>query len=362
MEIYLVGGAVRDELLGRPVKERDWVVVGATPEELIARHFQPVGKDFPVFLHPKTHEEYALARTERKTSKGYKGFQFYATPDVTLTEDLKRRDLTINAIAKSKDGKLIDPYHGQKDIQSRWLRHVSPAFAEDPVRILRIARFASSLPEFNVHPDTITLMKNMVNAGEVDALVAERVWKELSRALDTIAPHRFFEVLKNCGAITVLFPELAEYSSDMKTLKKAVAINASGPVRFASTVHCLDIKATQQLCKRYRVPKEYSELALLTAKNLPRYKQLDLKKADNLLDLLRATDAFRRPNRFLDFLTLSEIICDQQEKSQPLKDALAAANKIDIKSLQAQNLKGADFGDAVYKLQCNAIEQLIKKI
>ncbi|MBL8250581.1 MAG: multifunctional CCA tRNA nucleotidyl transferase/2'3'-cyclic phosphodiesterase/2'nucleotidase/phosphatase, partial [Candidatus Competibacter sp.] len=210
MTIYLVGGAVRDELLGLPVKERDWVVVGATPEELLARGFQPVGKDFPVFLHPRTREEYALARTERKTAPGYYGFDIRAGSEVTLEDDLLRRDLTINAMARDGQGRLIDPYHGRRDLEARRLRHVSPAFAEDPVRILRLARFSARYAAlgFQVAPETLALMRQMVASGEVDALVPERVWAETVRALGEIRPERFFETLRACGALARIFPEI----------------------------------------------------------------------------------------------------------------------------------------------------------
>ena len=208
MEIYQVGGAVRDALLGLPVQDRDWVVVGATPDELVAQGFLPVGKDFPVFLHPSSREEYALARTERKTAQGYRGFAVQAQSDVTLEEDLARRDLTINAMAQSSDGRLIDPYGGQADLQARVFRHVTAAFAEDPVRILRLARFAARFPDFSVAPETLALMRQMVDAGEVDALVPERVWQELSRGLMQARPSRMFEVLRSCGALARLLPEV----------------------------------------------------------------------------------------------------------------------------------------------------------
>lgn len=360
MEIYLVGGAVRDELLGRPVRERDWVVVGATPQALIAQNYQPVGKDFPVFLHPETHEEYALARTERKTSKGYKGFAFYATPDVTLAEDLKRRDLTINAMAKSKDGKIIDPYHGQADLKSRWLRHVSEAFSEDPVRILRIARFASTLPDFNVHPDTNRLMHEMVKAGEVDALVAERVWKELSRALITPAPERFFEVLKQCQALAILFPELIDHPEGLIALKKAVVKKYGAPIRFSALLHSLAPKQIQTLCSRYRIPKEYTDLALLVSRYLAAYKNTpEDNSPKHYLDLLRATDALRRPARFIDFLNTCVLILDHHDtlKNQ-YKNALLAASKIDTSALVKKNLAGPEMAKAVYELQLSAIQSI----
>lgn len=216
MKIYLVGGAVRDELLGIPYHEKDWVVVGATAEEMLAKGYRQVGKDFPVFLHPKTNEEYALARTERKVSKGYTGFTFNAAPEVTLEEDLQRRDLTINAIAKAEDGTIIDPFHGREDLQNKILRHVSPAFSEDPVRILRIARFAARYGDFTIAPETLALMKQMVVSGEVDALVPERVWKEWQRALSEKHPEKFFEVLAACGAMAILFPEISPENAGRK--------------------------------------------------------------------------------------------------------------------------------------------------
>lgn len=360
MEIFLVGGAVRDELLDRPVFERDWVVVGATPEELIALNFQPVGRDFPVFLHPETHEEYALARTERKTSKGYKGFAFYATPDVTLVEDLKRRDLTINAMAKSKEGKIIDPYNGQADLKSHWLRHVSDAFAEDPVRILRIGRFASMLPDFNVHPDTNRLMHDMVKAGEVDALVAERVWKELSRALMTKAPERFFEVLEQCHALPILFPELVDNTPGITALKAAVSKQHNDLIRFAALLHNLEPKQVQSLCNRYRLPKEYTDLALLVSRYLKCYKNLNSSNAKDFLDLLRATDAFRRPQRFFDFLQTCALVPGGDGPSEALcKKVLTAAGDINTNDLVEKNLAGPEMAKAVYDLQLDAIHQVL---
>ncbi|NOX91180.1 MAG: multifunctional CCA addition/repair protein, partial [Gammaproteobacteria bacterium] len=257
MEIYLVGGAVRDTLLGLEPKEHDWVVVGATPEQLESQGYKQVGKDFPVFLHPKTHEEYALARTERKTAPGYHGFAIHAAPDVTLEEDLLRRDLTVNAIAQTADGQLIDPFNGQQDLADKRLRHVSPAFSEDPIRILRVARFAARFAHlgFNIAPETGELMRDMVNAGEVDALVAERVWTETERALGEKNPARFFEVLRDCGALEKLFPEIErlfgvpqpekhhpEIDTGVHTLmvlEQAARLSADTRVRFAALVHDL---------------------------------------------------------------------------------------------------------------------------
>ena len=259
MEIYIVGGAVRDELLGRTVADRDYVVVGATPQAMLEKGFRPVGKDFPVFLHPATNEEYALARSERKTGRGYHGFAFHAAPDVTLDDDLARRDLTINAMARAPDGTLVDPFHGRRDLEAGILRHVGPAFAEDPVRILRLARFAARLADFSVAPETIELMRGMVASGEVDHLVAERVWQELAKGLMEAAPSRMFEVLRQCGALTRLLPEVdalfgvpqrADYHPEIDTgvhtlmvVDESARRGYSLPVRFAALTHDLG-KAT----------------------------------------------------------------------------------------------------------------------
>lgn len=257
MNIYLVGGAVRDELLGLPVKERDYVVVGATPEEMVAKGFKPVGKDFPVFLHPSTHEEYALARTERKSGRGYKGFKVYAAPEVTLEEDLRRRDLTINAMAKAEDGTLIDPFGGRSDLEARVLRHVSEAFAEDPVRILRLARFAARLG-FDVAPDTMTLMRRMVECGEADYLVPERVWQEFARGLAEPHPELMFDVLERSGVLGKLFPELKS---------RPRRYGGSLAVRYAHLTWPLDEAEIEALSERLRAPNEVRELALAAARN-----------------------------------------------------------------------------------------------
>lgn len=357
MKIYLVGGAVRDELLGKPVTERDWVVVGATPEEMITLGYQPVGKDFPVFLHPKTHEEYALARTERKTGKGYKGFHFYATPDVTLEDDLIRRDLTINAMAKEeRTNKIIDPYDGQKDLAAKILRHVSPAFSEDPVRILRVARFATQLPDFAIHAETNQLMKAMVQSGEVDALVAERVWKELAKALVGEKPSRFFEVLKNCGALAILFPEFNN-QLELSAFSAAITLSDNGTVRFAALLHHLSCDAIQSLCKRFRAPSEFSDLALLVSKYHDAYQKLDSHNAKALLFILKNIDAFRRPERFALWLCACHAIHQNINHEKILLRALSAAKNIDTQSLLAKNLAGKEMADAVYQLQLAAIQK-----
>ena len=308
MEIYAVGGSVRDELLGLPVKDRDYVVVGATPEQMLALGFQPVGRDFPVFLHPRTKEEYALARTERKTARGYHGFTFHAAPDVTLEQDLARRDLTINALAKDGRGRIIDPFHGARDLEAGVLRHVGPAFAEDPVRILRVARFAARFP-FRIAPETLALMRAMANNGEADALVPERVWQELARGLMERQPSRLFEVLQECGALAHIAPELVALFEDaaaageaMRLLDLVAGCGAKLEVRLAAVLEGLDPHAVESLSQRLRVPAACRDLALLAARH--RYLIADAHEleAGELLELLDAVDAWRRPERFADLL------------------------------------------------------------
>jgi tRNA nucleotidyltransferase (CCA-adding enzyme) len=343
MQVFLVGGAVRDQLLGRAVTERDWVVVGATVGEMLAQGFQQVGQDFPVFLHPDTKEEYALARTERKSGKGYTGFVVNSDKNISLEEDLLRRDLTINAIAQDADGKLIDPFNGQADVQKKLLRHVSPAFAEDPLRVLRVARFAARYAHlgFSVAPETIELMSSMVKAGEIDYLVAERVWKETSRVLTEKNPEVFFSVLRDTGALNILFPEIdalfgipqtATYHPEVDTgihslmsLQQAVLLSADAKIRFASLVHDLGKATTpadilprhigheqrslplvENLCQRIKCPVDYKELALMTAKwHTHCHRALDLRPA-SILKLLLGLDAFRRKERFQEFLICCE--------------------------------------------------------
>lgn len=334
MKIYLVGGAVRDQLMGLPVKEKDWVVVGATPEEMLAKGFRQVGKDFPVFLHPKTHEEYALARTERKVGRGYTGFTFNASTTVTLEEDLKRRDLTINAIAETDSGEIIDPYHGQADLKKKILRHVSIAFAEDPVRILRVARFNARFGDFVVAPDTLELMRTMVEQGEVDALVAERVWKELERALAEACPQKFFSILSECHALKILFPELLKTKEGLTALEFAALHTKSPKIRFATLLHFLPTVEIKSLCDRYRVPSDYRELAILVATYLKDYQAAKNLTADHLLNLLSMTDALRRPDRFNDFLN-SCAMCSLQSNTDWLLTCLATVKNIDMKELLA---------------------------
>jgi len=341
MKRYCVGGAVRDALLGLPVQDRDWVVVGATPEQMLAQGYTPVGRDFPVFLHPRTHEEYALARTERKTAPGYAGFVFHTAADVTLEEDLARRDLTINAIAQEEDGTLIDPYGGGADLDRKILRHVAPAFAEDPVRILRVARFAARFTDFSVAPETLELMRTMVAGGEVDALVAERVWQELARGLMEAQPSRMFETLRACGALRKLLPEVArlwgvpqraDYHPEVDTgvhvmmvIDMAARLGLSLPARFAALTHDLgkgetatdilprhighELKSVQllePLCQRLRVPTECRDVALLVARFHGDMHKVDQLRPETQLKILERCDALRRPARFAEVLGACE--------------------------------------------------------
>ena len=372
MQIYVVGGAVRDELLGLPVQDRDYVVVGATPEDLRARGFRPVGRDFPVFLHPETHEEYALARTERKSGHGYAGFIFHAAPEVRLEEDLARRDLTINAIARAADGTLVDPYSGLADLQAKVLRHVGPAFVEDPVRILRLARFAARFVDFSIAPETLGLMRQMVADGEVDHLVAERVWQELSRGLMEAKPSRMIEVLRQCGALARLLPEVdrlfgvpqrADYHPEIDTgIHVMMALDCAAgeaqelPVRFAVLMHDLGkgttplsdlprhpghetrgVALVEAVSARLRVPTECRDLARLVTRyhgDIRRGREL---RAATVVRLLERTDALRRPQRFEQLLQACD--CDfhgrlgWQDKpvAEPgfFRQALAAARAVD---------------------------------
>lgn len=341
LQTYIVGGAVRDGLLGLPIKDRDYVVVGSTVDEMLSLGFKPVGKDFPVFLHPQTHEEFALARTERKIGSGYKGFAVHASPEVTLHEDLARRDLTINAIAQDADGNLIDPFNGLADIQAKMLRHVSDAFIEDPVRILRTARFAARFTRFKVADQTNTLMQSMVRNGEVDALVAERVWQELAKGLMEVKPSRMFEVLRACDALQKILPELnalwgvpqrADYHPEIDTgvhvmmvVDYAAKAKYSLAVRFAALMHDLgkgttpkdilprhvgheerSVALVKEVCVRLKVPNECKELALMVAKFHGKLHQAPQMKPATLLTFLMELDAIRQPARFEDFLKACE--------------------------------------------------------
>lgn len=376
---YEVGGAVRDSLLSLPVNDRDWVVVGSTPEHMSALGFRPVGRDFPVFLHPDSHEEYALARTERKTARGYRGFQVHCAPDVTLEEDLRRRDLTINAIARAADGTLIDPWGGRRDLQQGVLRHVSEAFAEDPVRILRLSRFAARFSRFSVAPETLELMRAMVANGEVDALVPERVWQELTRGLMEPAPSRMLAVLRDCGALARLMPELdalwgvpqrADFHPEVDTgvhmglvIDAAAALGAGLPARFAALMHDLgkgttppevlpahigheqrSVPLVRALCERLKVPNDCRELAIMAARdhgNIHRGAEL---RASTMVELLERCDAIRKPGRFAELLQACE--ADHRgrlgfaDRPYPQADlwrrALHAARAVDAGALAAQ--------------------------
>ena len=400
LDLYLVGGAVRDRLLGRPVKERDWVVVGATPEEMQRRGFRPVGKDFPVFLHPHTHEEYALARTERKTARGYHGFSFHAAPDVTLEQDLARRDLTVNAMAERPDGRLVDPFHGRKDLEQRLLRHVSPAFREDPVRILRLARFTARYAPLGFRPadDTLSLARTMVDDGEVNALVPERVWQEMDKALGEAQPSAFIQVLRDCAALSRLFPALdalfgvpqtPEHHPEVDTglhtlmvLDQAAQLSDSTEVRFAALMHDLGkgitppeawprhigherrgVPLVRELCSRYRVPNAHRDLALLaTEHHLVVHRAADLRP-ETILKLLERCDAFRRPERFRDLLLVCEADArgrtgfeDRPYPQRPLLSrCLDAALTVSGRDYVDQGLQGKAIARAIRQGRIEAI-------
>ncbi len=403
MQTYLVGGAVRDALLGRPVRERDWVVVGARPEDLERDGYRQVGRDFPVFLHPTTHEEYALARTERKTGPGYRGFETRHSPDVTLEDDLRRRDLTINAMARGADGALIDPYGGAADLAARRLRHVSAAFAEDPVRILRVARFAARYAPlgFTVAEETRTLMRAMVAAGEVAALVPERVWAETAKALAEPAPEVFVSVLRDCGALAVVYPELdrlygvpqpPQWHPEIDTgvhvglvLAVAARLSPLPRVRFAALVHDLGKGTTPPaewpkhygheqrgaeliaaLADRLRVPNDFRELAVLVARyHGIAHRALELR-ASTVLELLEHCDAFRRPERFEEFLLACEADLRGrtgfEARAYPqgahLRAALAAAQAVQLDAAQRTGLDGAAIGAMLRTRRLAALSRL----
>ena len=346
MKIYLVGGAVRDKLLSQPVTEHDYVVVGATEDEMLKLGYQRVGKDFPVFLHPKTRDEYALARTERKTAPGYKGFDVDASPAVTLEEDLLRRDLTINAMAESLEGELIDPYHGKQDLLKKLLRHVSPAFSEDPVRILRVGRFLARYSHlgFTVAPETMQLMREMVKNNEVNALVAERVWKELERALGEKNPEKFFAIVAECNALSILFPGLTLDEQHLKQLQTACQLTADPAIRFAVFFHDYaggDKKQLSELCHRYRIPNAFHELAKLTGAYHSDAQQAKTLNAEALLTLFSRLDYFRREQRFEDFLTACSAIYGKDFDGEWLQNCAQVAKSYPVKNLVEQGLDGA---------------------
>lgn len=402
MKIYLVGGAVRDELLGRPIKERDWVVVGSTAKEMISQNFKPVGKEFPVFLHPKTKEEYALARTERKVALGYHGFEFYADPKVTLEEDLKRRDLTINAMAKDDNGNIIDPFNGKEDLNTKVLRHVSAAFSEDPVRILRIARFAARFHDFTIAPETIALMKKMVSEGEVSALVPERVYQELERALKEDHPERFIEVLRECGALKVIFPEIdalfgvpnpikwhPEVDSGIHTiisLQQAAKLTKDPMIRFAVLVHDVGKAKTEKallpkhhghceigaeivtkLCQRLHIPRKFQDLAELVTKYHGQCHKITDVTPKGILKYLEKLDAFRRPERFKQFLIACEADTRGRKglehvpypEAEYLERIFNACAKIDISEITAK-YSGVEIAREIHNKRLQIIKQIYK--
>lgn len=406
MKFYVVGGAVRDALLGRPAADRDWVVVGATPEQLVAAGYKPVGRDFPVFLHPQTGEEVALARTERKSAPGYHGFTFHADPAVTLEDDLRRRDLTVNAIAQAEDGTLVDPFGGRRDLEAGVLRHVSEAFAEDPVRLLRLARFAARFTGFTVAPETMALCRRLVDEGEVDALVPERVWQELSRGLMEARPSRMFDVLRGCGALARLLPEVdrlwgvpqpeahhPEVDTGvhlMLVLDMAARLQAPLPVRWACLMHDLGKGSTppdqwprhighearsaalaRQVGERLRVPGECRELADVVAREHTHVHASGSLGAAAVLRLFERCDALRRPQRFLQVLLACE--CDARGRTgleerpyapaQRLPPLLQAALGIDAGGAAAQALAqgqaGPAIGRAVMAARVAAVQALL---
>lgn len=406
MKTYLVGGAVRDLLLHRPIKEKDWVVVGETPESMLAKGFKPVGKDFPVFLHPETHDEYALARTERKTAPGYKGFAVHASPDVTLEEDLIRRDLTINAMAMNEDGVLIDPYQGRKDLEQRIFRHISPAFAEDPVRILRVGRFAARYAHlgFTLAPETLVLMKQMVDNGETDHLVAERVWAELHKALLEPTPSAFFYTLKDCKALNSVFPEIAnlfgvpqpeKYHPEIDTgvhslmaLDQAALLSDKAEVRLAALLHDLGKGLTppadwpshhgheqkglpllDAMCERLRVPKQFKTLSQQVMRyHTHCHRAADLR-AGTLVDMLQNLGAFKPNHRLQDFLLACEADMKGrtgfEHKAYPQADYLAKIAKVaadaDIADIIDSDLKGQAIGAAIRQLRINLVKHFINQ-
>ena len=398
MQIYAVGGAVRDELLGLPVQDRDYVVVGATPEAMVERGFRPVGKDFPVFLHPETQEEYALARTERKTAPGYKGFAIHAAADVTLEQDLARRDLTINAIARAEDGTLIDPFHGVRDLEARVLRHVSAAFAEDPVRILRVARFAARFPEFTIAAETVALMRQMASAGEVDHLVPERVWQELSRGLMEARPSRMLETLWECGALARILPEIeglfgvpqpADHHPERDTgvhvllvVDHAARRGYPLPVRFAAMTHDLGKGLTpsdewphhygheakseelvENICRRIKVPNDCRDLAVLAAREHGNIHEAEKLRPNTIVKLLERCDALRRPERFAQLL--DACACDFHGRPgfelrpyaprELLLGALAAVQEVDAGAIAAACSDKARIPSSIQEARVHAV-------
>lgn len=402
MQLYRVGGCVRDRLLGRPIKDKDWLVVGSSIDEMLAQGFRPVGKDFPVFLHPETQEEYALARTERKTAPGYHGFEFHASPEVTLEEDLARRDLTINAMAEDTDGNLFDPFNGQADLHNKILRHVSPAFIEDPVRVLRLARFAARF-DFQVADETNQLITQMITDGELEHLVAERVWQELEKALLTKQPSLFFYCLRKLGALNVLFPEvdrlfgvpqIARWHPEvdsgvhvMLVLDQAAKLSDDLAVRFAALCHDLgkgttpadilpshkghedrSIALTKSLCERLRVPREITSLAIKVAEFHTHSHILFELSAPGVLNVFEGLDAFRKPQRFSQYLLASEADFrgrpGYEDAEMPEKAAFQAcfdaAQQVNAPPFVSEGLQGAAIAAAMAVQRCKVIDEVLK--
>ncbi|UTL80875.1 multifunctional CCA tRNA nucleotidyl transferase/2'3'-cyclic phosphodiesterase/2'nucleotidase/phosphatase [Pseudomonas putida] len=362
MQIYKVGGAVRDRLLGRPVSDIDWLVVGASVEEMHAKGFRPVGADFPVFLHPKTGEEYALARTERKSGRGYGGFTFHASPEVTLEEDLIRRDLTINAMAEDDQGNVLDPFHGRADLEQRLLRHVSPAFAEDPLRVLRVARFAARYAPlgFRVADETLELMKQIAASGELQALTAERSWKEIERALMEDEPQVFINVLSDCAALKQLMPELEGDAAALAALTQAAEHHQPLHIRWACLLHNLKRASIKALNQRFKAPRECQELAMLVgecASNGHRALQLE---PEDMLALLQKFDVYRRPQRFEDFISVCQMVARGSGQAYPqadyLRAAAAAARAVEAKPLVEAGLTGQALGEALRHQRLEALK------
>ena len=354
MQTYKVGGAVRDRLLGRPVSDIDWVVVGASVEQMHEAGYRPVGADFPVFLHPKTGEEYALARTERKSGRGYGGFVFHATPDVTLEEDLARRDLTINAMAEDDHGTLYDPYDGQADLHNRVLRHVSPAFAEDPLRVLRVARFAARYAPlgFEIAEETLTLMRQIAASGELQALTAERSWKEIERALMEPAPQVFVQVLQAVDALDELLPGVDCTAELCAALQSAAADERTLPVRWACLTRACSPSAIKALNTRLKAPRECQELAALTGTYAQDADNAPELTPERLLDLLQKFDVYRRPQRFDDFLAVCQCWAAAQgaqtyPQATQLREAAETVRRVDAQPLIARGLTGRELGDAL---------------
>ena len=401
MKTYLVGGAVRDKLLGLPVKDRDWVVIGATPKKMIEEGFEPIGENFPVFLHPKTKEEYALARTERKSGKGYKGFVFYSSPKVTLEDDLKRRDLTINAIAEDENGELIDPYGGETDLKNGILRHVSPAFVEDPLRVLRIARFAACFG-FKIADETIKLLHIISKSNELDTLTPERVWSEMEKALAGKYPTRFILALRSCNALKILFPEIdalfgipqdKKYHPEidvgrhtLMALNQSVQLSSDPIVRFSVLVHDLGkattpkeqlpnhdghetrgINIIDSFCERYKIPNKYHDLAACVSEFHIDCHQIQEMEPKEILERLEKLDAFRRPERFKKFL----IACESdsrgragfEEKEFPqakyFLNALEISRGVNVDLLANKSLKGKELGEALRKERIKILEEAL---